>query len=238
MSAERPGLLHTMALTLAIGTVTTLVIGSMMYYTLKRHDVAHLQDAERMAGQAAEQQAVVASQVIAAVSRSVLHSDLSRLQETVNTVQSTNGLRDVMIVNKDNMVLAAIHAGQVGQTLQDATWLSWKGQNREVAQRAAQNGEPVFAVVEPLKDKGETLAWAVLVFAVPDHAIALRAPMERLWETVRLMAPILVFLLMSIGFAMKLAAASIRMQIQGVMESVLSESPHAETDEAWLPKAS
>jgi len=238
MSAERPGLFHTMVLTLAISTLTTLVIGSMLYYTLKRHDMAHLQDAERMADQAAEQQAVVASQVIAAVSRSVLHSDLSRLQDTVNTVQSTNGLRDVMIVNKDNMVLAATNAGQVGQTLQDSTWLSWKAQNREVAQRAAQSGQPVFAVVEPLKDKGETLAWAILVFAVPDHAIALRAPVERAWETARLMAPILVFLLMSIGFAMKLAAAAIRKQIQGVMASVLRDTPKPETDEEWLPKAS
>jgi len=238
MSAERRGLFRSMALSLAISTVTTLVIGSMVYYTLKRHDLAHLQDAERMADQAAEQQAVVASQVIAAVGRSVLHSDLSRLQDIVNTVQSTNGLRDVMIVNKDNMVLAATHAGQVGQTLQDATWLLWKGQNREVAQRAAQNGQPVFAVVEPLKDKGETLAWAILVFTVPERAIALRAPMERVWETAGLMAPILVFLLMSIGFAMKLAAASIRKQVQRVMASVLTEPLQAETDQEWLPKAS
>src|SRR5215207_2339271 len=223
MSAKRPGLFRTMALTIAISMLTTLVIGSLLYYTLKRQDVAHLQDAERMADQAVEQQAVAASQVIAAVSRSVLHSDLSRLQDTVNMVQSTAGLRDVMIVNKDNMVLAATNVTQVGQTLQDATWLSWKGQNREVAQRAAQSGQPVFAVVEPLKDKGETLAWAILVFAVPDHAIALRPPEERVRETARLMAPIFLFGLMGIGFAMKLAAASIRKQIQGLMASVLTE---------------
>ena len=237
MSARRPGLFHTLLLTVVISTLTTLVIGSMLYYTLKRHDETHLQELEGMANQAAEHKAVIASQVMAAASRTILHSDLSRLQELVSTVQGIEGLRDVMIINRDNVVLAAMNAAQVGQTLQDSTWLSWKVQNREVTQRAEQVNQPVFAVVEPLKDKGETFAWAILVFGVPDHMVALRSPVERLQETGRLMAPILVFLLIGVGLAMKLATAGIRKQIQGVMVLALAETK-MDPDEAWLPKAS
>jgi hypothetical protein len=237
MSAKRPGLFRALLLTVAISTLTTLVIGSMLYYTLKRHDETHLQELEGMATQAAEHKAVIASQVIAAASRTLLHSDLSRLQELVNTVQGIEGLRDVMIVNKDNMVLAAMNTSQVGQTLQDSTWLSWKVQNREVTQRAEQVNQPVFAVVEPLQDRGETFAWAILVFGLPDRVIALPSPVERLWETGRLMVPILVFLLIGVGLAMKLATAGIRKQIQGVMDSVLAET-NRDHDEEWLPKAS
>lgn len=232
MSAERDHSAsgHTIVLTIVISTLTTLVIGSMLYYTLKRHDVAHAQEVEQMAGQVSEQKAIAASRVLAAASRSVIQSDMTRLSELVNTVLGTEGLRDVMIVNRDNMVLAAKNSAQIGQKLQDATWLSWKGQNREVAQRAVdQAGQSVFVIVEPLKDRGDILAWTMLVFALPQGAQFLRSPMDRMMETVRLMAPIFVFLLVSVGLAMKLATAAIRRQIQGVMASVL-EKPARQHD--------
>lgn len=237
MSAERPGASHTIALTIVISTLTTLVIGSMLYYTLKRHDLAHTQEFEQLAAQLSAQRAVAASQIFAAVSRSVIQSDIARVQELVDAALGTEGLIDVMIVSKDNMVLAAKNTAQVGQRLQDSTWLSWKGQHREVAQRAVdQAGQPVFVLVEPLKEKGDTFAWAMLVFALPNTIAALRPPMERLLETGRLMAPILLFLLISIGLAMRLATTAIRKQIQGVMASVLEEPAKPDEDD-WLRKA-
>lgn len=228
---------RTIFLTIAISTLTTLIIGSMLYYALKRHDVAHALEVERMAGQVSEQKAIAASQVVAAFSRRVIQTDPARVQDLISAGLDNEGLRDVMIISRENMVLAAKNRAQVGQKLQDATWLSWKGRNREVAQRAVdQAGHSVFVIVEPLKERGDIVAWAMLVFTLPQGAQSLRSPMERMVETVWLMAPILVFLLGSIGWAMKLASAAIRKQIQTVIASMVDE-PAQQDDEEWLRKA-
>lgn len=237
VARDRHSPTHTILLTIVISTLTTVVIGSLLYYTLKRHELIHAQALEQMAVEARTQQAMAAGHVVGALSRHVLQ-DVARLQELVDTGLDSEGLTDFMIVSRDNVVLAAKNTGQVGHTLQDANWTAWKGQHREVAQRAVdQAGRPVLVMVEPLKDRGDTLAWAMLVFALPEQTVSLQSSMERLIETGRLMAPIFVFLLISIGFAMKLAAATIRRQIQGLMASVLEEP--AESDgKDWLRKVS
>jgi hypothetical protein len=234
---DRPSLTHTILLTVMISTLTTAVIGSLLYYTLKRHELIHAQALEEMAAEGRTQQAMAAGRVVGALSRHVLQ-DVARLQELVETRLDSEGLQDVMIVSRDNVVLAAKNAGQVGQTLQDANWMAWKAQHRGVAQRAVdQSGRPVLVMVEPLKHHGDILAWAMLVFTVPEHSVPVQSTMERLVETGRLMAPIFVFLLISIGVAMKLAAASIRRQIQGLMASVLEE-PVASSGKDWLRRVS
>jgi hypothetical protein len=239
---DRPSSGPSILLTLVISLLTTLVIGSMLYYTLKRHDVARAQDLDQAAGQALDQRAVAAGRALAAVGRFVMEADVGRMPELVEAALRSGDLVDMLIVNRDDVVLAAKNPAQVGQRLQDATWLSWKGQNREMAQRAVgQARQPVFVVVEPLTDKGDTLAWAMLVFGVPPATSSLREPMERMGEVARLMAPILLFLLISIGLSMKLATATIRKQIQGVMADVLDgadEVSEGEGRQPWLRKVS
>lgn len=229
---------HTLFSTIAISTLTTLVIGSMLYYTLKRHDLAHVQEMAQATERADEAQAVSAGRIVTAASRSVMLADMSRLQDVVSSLQRYDGLRDAMIVNRDNTVLAARNPAQVGQNFQDPTWAAWKSQNRAVAQRAVdQSGQPVFVVVEPLTDRGDVLAWTMLVFAMPDHRAIPRAPEERMMEVGRLMAPIFLFLLIGIGLAMRLATGAIRKQIQGVMADMLEEPDETEA-QGWLRKVS
>ncbi|ALA59639.1 hypothetical protein [Nitrospira moscoviensis] len=225
--------------TIAISTLTTLLIGSMLYYTLKRHDLARVQEVAQATERAGEEHAIAAGRIFAAASRSVMLADVARLQDVVTSLQRLDGLRDAMIVNRDNTVLAARNPAQVGQTFQDPTWAAWKSQNRAVAQRAVdQSGQPVFVVVEPLADKGDVLAWMMLVFAAPDRRPALRAPEDRMMEVGRLMAPIGLFLLIGVGLAMKLATGTIRKQIQGVMADMLEETDEAEAQQPWLRKVS
>lgn len=237
MERDRRSSTHSVLLTIVISLLTTLVIGSLLYYILKRIDTAHAQAMDHVVVQAGEQKARVAGQVFAGLSRKVIQADVARVQDLVDAAAEQDGLRDAMILSRDNVILAAKNQAQVGQKLQDATWFSWKGQRREVVQRAVDAaGRPVFVVVEPLADKGDIVAWAMLVFAVPQNATALRAPMDRLMETGRMMAPVLVLLLISIGLSMKLATAAIRKQIQGVMVSLLEEPTEPEGQD-WLRKA-
>lgn len=237
MERDRRSSTHSVLLTIVISLLTTLVIGSLLYYTLKRIDTAHAQAMDHVVGQAGEQKARAAGQVFAGLSRKVIQADVARVQDLVDAAAEQDGLRDAMILSRDNVILAAKNQAQVGQKLQDATWLSWKGQRREVVQRAVDAaGRPVFVVVEPLADKGDIVAWAMLVFALPQPVTALRSPMDRMTEAGRMMAPVLVVLLISIGLSMKLAAAAIRKQIQGVMVSLLEEPTEPEGQD-WLRKA-
>jgi phosphate/sulfate permease len=234
---NRPSAIRTIVLAMIISSLTAAIIGCLLYYTLKRHELAHVQAIEQMAVEAQSQQAIAAGHVLGALSRHVIQ-DVTRLQELVNTGLDSEGLQDFLVVSRDNVVLAAKQTAQVGQRLQDPNWLAWKGQNREVVKRAVnQAGQPVLVIVQPLKDGGDILAWAMLVFALPQGAVFLASSTERLVETGQLMAPIFVVLLLSIGSAMKLAVTAIRRQIQGVMASLLEESAEPQGDD-WLRKVS
>ncbi len=236
-ASDRRSLTQTVLLTLLISTVTTLIIGSVLYYTLNRHDRLHAQTLEQAAQEAGKQQALAAGRVLGALSRHVIQ-DVGRLQELVNTGLDSENLRDFLLVSRDNVVLAAKNNVQVGQQLRDGTWLAWKGQQRQIVQAAVdQAGQPVWVIVAPLKDQGDILAWAMLVFSRSEGAIRLPSPMARLTDTARLMAPIFVLILISVGVAMRVAAADIRRQIQGVMAAVLDQpSEMGRTD--WLRKVS
>ncbi len=223
-AAQRSAAIHSIVLAVLISLVTAVVIGGLLYYSLKRHDRDHVRAIREMAVEAHSQRALAAGRVLGALSRHVIH-DVARLQELVNTGLDSEGLRDLLVVSRDDVVLAAKDLTQVGQKLEDANWRAWKGRNREVAQRAVdQAGRPVFVIVEPLKDSGDILAWAMLIFALPEESVAGQTMRERLMETGRLMAPIFICLVISIAFAMRLAAAGIRRQIQGLLASVLEES--------------
>jgi hypothetical protein len=221
--AQRSAATRSILFTVAISTVTTAVIGSLVYYSLERHDRIHGETMERIAVEAQWQRALAAGRVVGALSRHVIH-DAARLQELVNTGSDSEGLQDLLVVNGNNVVLAAKDVTQVGQRLDDAAWRAWKGSNREVAQRAVdQAGRPVLVIVEPLKDSSDVRAWVMLVFAWPEHRIAILTMTERLQQTGWVMAPVFVCLLISIGLAMQLAANGIRRQIRTVLLTVLED---------------
>lgn len=232
-AAQRSAAIRSMILTVLISLVTAVVIGGLLYYSLKRHDRNHVRAVRQMAVEAHSQRALAAGRVLGALSRHVIH-DVARLQELVNTGLDSEGLRDLLVVSRDDVVLAAKDLTQVGRKLEDANWRAWKGRDREVAQRAVdRDGRAVLVIVEPLKDAEDVLAWAMLVFALPEENISGQTMTERLMETGRLMAPVLVCLLISIRFAMHLAAAGIRRQIQGLMASVLEEPALPRAPDPW-----
>ena len=221
--AQRSAAIRSILLAVALSTVTTAVIGRLVYYSLKRHDRIHAEALERIAVEAQWQRALAAGRVVGALSRHVMQ-DLSTLQELVHTGVESEGLYDLLVVNADDVVLAAKDRTQIGHRLEDATWRAWKGRNSEVAQRAIdQAGRPVLVVVEPLRNSGDILAWAMLVFAWPELHISAGSMPERLMQTGRMMMPVFVCLLISIVFGMRLAANGIRRQVHALLLSVLEE---------------
>ncbi|MBX9659195.1 MAG: hypothetical protein K2X00_11560 [Nitrospiraceae bacterium] len=217
---------------LLVSLLATALIGGLLYYTLKRSDVVQGQLREAQANQAAQQEAAAVSRAFAAMSAAALVVDVARVQESLAGSWRTSGLADAMVIDHGNRVFAASNAGYVGQQIQDANWAAIRAQNREVLIRDEPTpGQERITVIEPIQDKGSTIAWARLTFMRPIQQDAGRSPQERLEQIGRIMIPVFVFLVAAIGFAMRLATSRMQRRIQAVVTEVMTDQPASQDDE-------
>ena len=190
--------------------ITGTLIAGMLSYTVKRHEMAQAQTTKH----AHEQTAVAASQQFAESSTDVMGSDLFRLQQALQKGFQGMTLASGMVMDHDDMVIASKAPSLIGQQMTEASWPSMRDQDKEIVSRSvAKNGLETLVVVEPLKEQGETVAWAYLVFTVPSVTQLMRAPADRWMETAQLVAPIAVLLWMMVWWALRASAHSIRKDV-------------------------
>ena len=217
---------------LLVSLLATALIGGLLYYTLKRSDVAQGQQREAQASHAVQQEAVAVSRAFASMSAVALVVDVAKVQEALAGIWRTSNLADTMVIDHGNRVLAASNAGYVGQQIQDANWAAIRAQNREVLIRDEPvPGQERLTVIEPIQDKGSTIAWARLTFIRSIQGDAVRTPQERLEQVGRLLAPVFVFLAAAIGLAMRLATSRMQRRIQAVVTEVMTDLPSSQDDE-------
>jgi len=217
---------------LIVSLISTVLIGGMLYYTLKRSDVVQGQQRDAQASQAAQQEAAAVSRAFASMSAAALVVDVARVQESLAGVWRTNGLADAMVIDNGNRVFAASNAGYVGQQIQDANWAAVRAQNREVLIRDEPTpGQERITVIEPIQDKGSTIAWARLTFVRSLQQDAGRSPQERLEQVGRIMVPVFVFLAAAIGIAMRLATSRLQRRIQTVVTEAMTDTPSSQDGE-------
>jgi hypothetical protein len=220
---------------LAIGACATVVIGGLLYEVFTRHDRAAAQELGAAAARAAEQRALAAAEMFAASARPVMVTDMSRLQDLVTALNRTDGWLDAMVVSRDAVVLAAKQPEQVGQSIPESLWASWKRGGQLVARRAVDHtGRPVYVVVMPVKEGDDLLASVMLVADLPADGVVTRTPLDRVEEIGFLMVPVFLFLLAVIGLSMKVATGALRRQIRALVTEVLGAQPDSER---WAPKA-
>lgn len=217
---------------LMVSLLATVLIGGMLYYTLKRSDVAQGQQRDAQASHAAQQEALMVSRAFSSISAAALVVDVAKVQEALAGTWRAGNLADTMVIDHGNRVFAASNAGYVGQQIQDANWAAIRAQNREVLIR----DEPApwqerLTVIEPIQDKGSTIAWARLTFVRSMQQDAVRSPQERLEQVGRMMAPVFVFLAAAIGIAMRLATSRMQQRIQTVVTEAMTDQPSSQDDE-------
>lgn len=224
---------------LMVSLLATALIGGMLYYTLKRSDAVQGQQREALASQALQQEAAAVSRAFASLSAVVLVVDVPKVQEALAGTWRTSSLADTIVIDHGNRVLAASNAGYVGQQIQDANWAAIRAQNREVVIRdEPMPGQERFTVIEPIQDKGSTIAWARLTFVRSMQSEAMRTPQERLEQVARLLVPVFLFLMAAIGIAMRLATARMQQRIQSVVAEAMTKSATTQGDEmAFKPDA-
>ncbi|MEK6632950.1 MAG: hypothetical protein AABY94_06505, partial [Nitrospirota bacterium] len=120
----------------------------------------------------------------------------------------------------------------VGQQIQDANWAAIRAQNREVLIRdEPAPGQERLTVIEPIQDKGSTIAWARLTFMRSIQGDAVRTPQERLEQVARLLAPVFLFLMGAISIAMRLATSRMQQRIQTVVTEAMTDQPSSQDGE-------
>jgi len=217
---------------LLVSLLATALIGDLLYYTLKRSDVVQGQEREVQASQAVRQEAVAVSRAFASISAVALVVDVAKVQEALVGIWRTSNLADTMVIDHGNRVLAASNAGYVGQQIQDGNWAAIRAQNREVVIRdEPAPGQERLTVIEPIQDKGSTIAWARLTFIRSIQGDAVRTPQERLEQVGRLLAPVFVFLVAAIGLAMRLATSRMQRRIQTVVAEAMTDQRPPQNDE-------
>ena len=217
---------------LMVSLLATVLIGGLLYYALKRSDVAQGQQRDAQASHAAQQEALMVSRAFSSISAAALVVDLAKVQEALAGTWRAGNLADTMVIDHGNRVFAASNAGYVGQQIQDANWAAIRAQNREVLIRDEPSpGQERLTVIEPIQDKGSTIAWARLTFVRSMQQDAVRSPEERLEQVGRMMAPVFVFLAAAIGIAMRFATSRLQQRIQTVVTEAMTDQPSSQDDE-------
>jgi len=214
-----------------VSLLATVLIGGMLYYTLKRSDVVQGQQREAQASQAAQQEALMVSRVFSSISAAALVVDVAKVQEVLAETWRANNLADTMVIDHGNRVFAASNSGYVGQQIQDANWTAIRAQNHEVLIRdEPAPGQERLTVIEPIQDKGSTIAWARLTFVRSIQQDTVRSPQERLDQVGRMMAPVFLFLAAAIGIAMRLATSRMQQRIQSVVAAAMTDQESSQDD--------
>lgn len=217
---------------LMVSLLATVLIGGLLYYALKRSDVAQGQQRDAQASHAAQQDALMVSRAFSSISVAALVVDVAKVQEALTGTWRAGNLADTMVIDHGNRVFAASNAGYVGQQIQDANWAAIRAQNREVLIRDEPSpGQERLTVIEPIQDKGSTIAWARLTFVRSMQQDAVRSPEERLEQVGRMMAPVFVFLAAAIGIAMRFATSRLQQRIQTVVTEAMTDQPSSQDDE-------
>jgi hypothetical protein len=227
-------LLFAVAMSLAI----TVVFGGMLYYTLKRYEIAQVRGAEQIEQAGREQQAVIASRLFAHAGSTVIRTDPAKLQVLLSDGLPARNLLDAAVVNQDDVIIAAADRTRVGQQMKDQKLASQRTAKREVVSSAVDAaGRQTLTVLEPLLDNEGVVAWAWLKFGWPVEGGSLRSPAERMVECARLMAPVFLLILVSIYLGMRSATRGIRKQLQALVASIV-ETPPPPGQPVELKKAS
>lgn len=204
--------------------VATLFIGSLLYYTLHRLDLADSEQREQAVSQAFQQRAGAVSRAFASLSAAVLLVDVAKMQELLGHAWGAEGLADTMLIDTGDRVLAASNSAYVGHLMQDAKWVSIRAHSREwVFVDEPAPGQERVTVFEPVLANGSTIAWARLSFLRTRGEGAVRTQEARLQLVGGLLIPIGVILSALVALVMRLATTRMQQRIKSVVVEAMAE---------------
>ena len=165
--------------------------------------------------QAAENQVREIGRTFAVLGAALILEDLFRFQEAMSAYQSNSDIRELEIVDSDNLIVASKHPERIGIVLSDPLWEASKNSGIEqIKAFTNQAGEPTLVFSEPLYNGREILAWIRIEYSLVriQHEITLA-----MWRTITItVASILIGFFAIRLIMMRVGAAfnSIRVQLE------------------------
>ena len=162
-------------LRLSVGMVVLITIGMTALATFR------LIELRRSIVDAAEARAVAISRTFSMMGAAAVLDNLFRIQEALARYAHNADIVGIVIIDPDNMVVAATQPQDIGRELSDHTLSLARVSGEEtIAHRLSQDGTPTLIVVTPLKNEEDIAAWVRIEFSLAAMQDALAYEIRRL----------------------------------------------------------
>ena len=162
-------------LRLSVGMAVLITIGMTAFATLR------LIELRRAIVDAAEARAVAISRTFSMMGAAAVLDNLFRIQEALTRYAHNADIVGIVIIDPDNMVVAATKPQDIGRELSDHTLSLARISGEEtIAHRLSQDGTPTLIVVTPLKNEHDIAAWVRIEFSLAAMQDALAYEVRRL----------------------------------------------------------
>ena len=163
-------------LTLGLCLFILLMLGGSSAWTITQQTQALYQ--------AAENQVREIGRAFAVTGAAAILENLFRFQEALSAYQNNPDIRELEVIDPDNLIVAAKHSERIGTVLNDSQWETSRSSGIEqLSPFTNQAGESVLVFVEPLYIGREIAAWIRIEYSLAriQHEITLV-----MWRTIAL----------------------------------------------------
>ena len=136
-----------------------LIIGGGSVWTIKQQTIT--------LHQAAEEQVREIGRAFATIGAAAILDNLFRIQEAFSAYQNNPDIRELDVIDPDNLIVAAKHPERIGTVLSGPLWETSRNSGMEQLYSITdQAGEPILVFVEPLRSGQENAAWIRIEYSL------------------------------------------------------------------------
>jgi len=185
-------------LTVGLCVFILLILGGGSAWTITQH-THDLQ-------QAAEEQVREVGRAFAVIGAAAILDNLFRIQEAFSSYQKNPDIRELDVIDPDNLIVASKHPERIGTVLSDPLWMMSKNSGIEqLSPFTDQDGEPALAFTEPLRNEQEIAAWVRIEYSLVRIRNEARLAM---WLTISMTLVAMLIGIFMIRFVMKQVGAA------------------------------
>ncbi len=138
-----------------------ITLGMTLFATFRLIEI------RRVVQDAAQARAVAVSRTFAMMGAAAVLDNLFRIQEALTRYAQDADIVSIVLVDPDNMIVAATDPGKIGRQLEDQTLSQARATGAEtIAQDVQPDGTPTLVVVTPLLNEQTVAAWVRLEFSL------------------------------------------------------------------------
>ena len=168
--------------------------------------------------QAAEEQIREVGHSYAVIGAAAILNNLFRIQEALSSYQKNSDIRELEVIDLDNLIVAAKHPERIGTVLNDPLWEASKNSGiQQLSPFTDQDGEPALAFMEPLRNGREIAAWIRIEYSLVRIRHEARLAM---WFTISITVAAMLIVIFAVRFFMMRMEAAFRSILVQLKESL------------------